>query len=412
MIKIINVSIVDIRDGEIRPNMEILVRDDRILKISKEISFNEKIIDGCGGWVIPGLIDMHVHLGSSKNDLDLYLKKGVTTIRNMAGIEGFSILRYLAGTRTFNHLKLKRKIERGEILGPRIITSGHPIEGENSLFPSFIMKRFVTEEKAVKEVKRQKIKGYDFIKIYSGISKDIFYEVIKAAKELGLKVCGHTPFDLSVEEISRAGISCIEHIHGLVYPFRPNLNPSSHSYNRIFDTLKRNSTWICPTLIAYKRTGDEKGEKDYMNEEDFVAIEKRVQKSSKTLNRAFIKSLKKKELKPHCYYYDDIKKAVKSLNDRGVGILAGTDTGIPYISPGFALIKEISLLHDAGLSRLEALQCATYNPAKYLCLLNSLGTIEEGKKADIVILKENPLKDLKSLNNPFVVISNGKVVNL
>lgn len=401
-------TIIDVNSGNRIEGFDIEIIDRNIARIERNItSSKEEVVDCSGKYIIPGLTDMHTHLGPSKKDLEMYLKCGVTSIRNMIGIEKFDFRRYLSGTRVFNHLKLRNEVEKGSIKGPTIYTAGPLIDGEDSNFPDFLFKKITTKDEAEKEVRRQKKLGYEFIKIYPSINKEVFYSILQEAENLGLKVCGHIPYEVGIIDAIKAGLYIPEHLHGVVYPLKPELNPDN--LEDIAETLLEQKTWICPTLIAWKRMGNKEKNQDYENEEEFKKLSPTVKFNMRLLNKMAIKKVEDEGLKPQHRYLPRLKEFISKVKKSG-RVLAGTDSFLPYVIPGYALLREIINLTEAGLTNLEALQSATINPAKCLEVDDKTGSISVGKVADLVVLNADPLEDISNIKRADTVIKYGKVV--
>ena len=416
---ITNVTIIDATGAPAQSEMTVLITENRITKIGKEqrlkVAENAQVIDGSGKFLIPGLWDMYAHLGEKKDSWDLFIANGVTSIRVMLGFPDFH--------------EWRKEISAGELIGPRMIIASRLAEGPTpgrSDRPVFIHnegegRQFV--RKAMKE-------GADFIKIGTYLPRGAYFAIVDEAKKQGIPVAGHVPLSVSAVEVSDAGQQSIDHSYGVFIPcsskeeeFRkrlmelvPTLNARLKLYEEIdyseqkavelFAHLIKNGTFVCPTLAVWSELSF-RGREEVANDPRLKFV------SSSKVDRwsQIAIELEKEELmaslKTYCQKSLDI---VGALSRAGVEVLAGTDNGMPYCIAGFCLHDELALFVRAGLSPLEALRTATYNPAKFFGKLDSMGTIEQGKVADLVLLDANPLEDIRNTQKIAAVVVGGKIL--
>ena len=367
-----------------------------------------KVIEANSMYAMPGLINMHTHLGDNKDDLLLYLVNGVTTIRNMWGYENWRLKHWLLGLRVFKHLELKRKISKGEIIGPRIYTAGAIIDGSKPFLPKSLPLCSVNKLTNIKDIIKTQInKGYDFIKIYHMLSKQNFEDIIRIAKEHNIPVAGHVPDSVGIKRVLESGIKSIEHLYGFINPYQPQLNIKKENIKKLANLAAINEVWNCPTLIAHQRLANIKRQADFENENQMNYVSKRNKKAMRFLIKASNKLYQKKNVKGNHEYMNDLYHVIKVLKSEGAGILLGTDKAVPYVVAGFSEHLEMKLLSKAGLSNYEVIKSATVNAAKCLNKLTELGTLQVGKKADLVITKHNPLTNLKTIFNHHGVVKDG-----
>jgi imidazolonepropionase-like amidohydrolase len=293
----------------------------------------------------------------------------------------------------------------------------------------------------VREIKKE---GADFVKVYSFLPRDEYFAIADEAKKQGLTFAGHVPFGVSVEEASESGQKSIEHLTGIgdsysnhadelhklaaedlaemIASGKPSLAGGSHvaasglsvldSYSAekcavVFARFKKNSTWVCPTLALF-RTMAMADDPSLVNDDRVKYMPRQLRESwdPKTnylftmaaMNRSYIKKQ---------YQYD--LDLVAALDKADVGIIAGTDTSNPYSMPGFSLLDELAHYVEAGLAPMAALQTATRNPARFLGKEKDMGTIEQGKIADLVLLEANPLEDIRNTKKIASVVFEGKL---
>jgi hypothetical protein len=279
-------------------------------------------------------------------------------------------------------------------------------------------------------------KGVDFIKIYDELTPEAYRGITDEANQLNLDFAGHVPLTIKSSEASNASQKSIEHCCDfnlfiecseledemrikIIEMFRMreqgNMNALSFEMLEVFDSikcqniyelLKQNNTWFVPTLrvmeVIYPDAIDWKEHPNikYMPKDELNYFVNEWD----TIIRKFWGPF-------HPKVEERRRSIVSDMNETGVGLLAGSDAGELGLIYGFSLHEELLSLQNAGLTPLEALQTATLNPAKYQNATDSLGTIETGKLADLVLLNANPLVDVHHTQNIEAVFSNGQYLN-
>ena len=411
MIFIKNIHILSMKNKKIDENQSVVIREGVIEAIGKDLPMPAAfctIIDGSGQYVMPGLINMHVHLGDNPNDLLLYLVNGITTIRNMWGYERFKLGHYFFGTRVFDHLKLKKDIEDGLAEGPNIYTAGPLLDGENPFFPKFMYLHALKDTKQIEKIiKSQAKKGYDFLKIYSKLSLENFDDIMEISKKYALPVVGHVPDAVDLEHAIKLKIHSMEHLYGFMNPYYPEKNLGNEQILKMAGFAASGNVWNCPTLIANERLANIDRQAEFEDEEQMDYISLKNKKAMRILIRESDKVFTKAgNVGPH-EYMEQLFHIIGCLKREGAGILMGTDKSVPYVVAGFSGHKEMQLLSQAGMSNFEVLKSATIDAAKCLYKDKELGTIEPGKKADLILSRSNPLEDLCAVSNHAGVIKSG-----
>jgi imidazolonepropionase-like amidohydrolase len=225
--------------------------------------------------------------------------------------------------------------------------------------------------------------------------------LIEEAKHLNLPVEGHVPTSITAAEASNAGQKSIEHFTGL-----DEAKSDINKAKVLFRILKNNHTWHCPTLIM-RHNYALLNNSSLSDDPRLKYVKPRWKTRWLRMNRdsqnwTAIDLANRRET----IRLED--KLVGEVQRAGIGILAGTDDGNPFVFPGFSLHDELALLVNAGLSPMQALQTATLNPAKFFNRLDSLGTVEKGKLADLVILDANPLEDIHNTQRINAAVVNGR----
>lgn len=412
MILIKNVNILTMTDSKVSRNQSILIRDGIIEAIGSSsplLEDNATLIDGSGKYVMPGLINMHTHLGDNQDDLMLYLVNGVTTIRNMWGYEGIRFTNWLFGTRVFNHLKLKKEVEKGIVEGPNIYTAGPMLDGNPPIFPKYMYLHALKDKKQVQEIiKKQANQGYDFIKIYHALSKQNFDDVIEIARDYDIPVAGHVPDSVGIRHVLESKVQSIEHLYGFINPYRPELNIKKEDIKKIAFLAATNHVWNCPTLIANERLANYDRQQEFEDEEQMQYLSNNNKKAMRILLKASERLYSKRGVQGNHKYMEDFYYIIEQLKNEGAGIILGTDKAVSYVVAGFSEHIEMRLLRQAGLSNYEVIQAATINAAKCLKKEKEIGTIEKGKKADLILMQDNPLKDLQAIQRHLGVVKAGR----
>jgi imidazolonepropionase-like amidohydrolase len=395
-----HVNVVPMDSERIISNQSVVIRDGRISQIAPDgtipVQDGGTVIDGAGAYMLPGLADMHVH--STADDFPLFLANAVTTIREMNGSP--------------DHLKWRHEIASGEMLGPHLYVSSPLLAGAKQRYRHIIISNPADARKTVQDLAKQ---GYDFIKVYDGLSRDAYDEIVKTANEAGIPVVGHIPHDVGLQHAIESKQKSIEHTEQIEYATASVSNPiSAQQAESIADEISRAGIWVTPTLASQEalcRQGTT-WFADRLTKPEMKFVD------SDTM--AWWSSLKKghngSDARPNEEFSSPVGRAffvsqlglVKALEQKHTHLLAGTDTPNPLMVPGFSLHQELRNLRAAGLTNFEVLQTTTTNPAAYLGTSAQTGSISVGKLADIILVKQNPLESLDTLRDPIGVMLSGK----
>lgn len=393
-----NVNIIPMDHDTILYNKMVYIKEGVIKNIADKIKIKGiETIDAENMFMTPGLIDMHVHVWD-KYELGLYLSHGVTTIRNVWGMP--------------MHLRLKKEINNGSLLAPIFLTSGPKLTG-----PEFIGDdnlQLKSPEEARNKVISYKKSGYDFIKTYYGLPEDIFNAIIEQARISEMDIVAHPSQKVPYSFHFNPQIITIEHAEDIVQqPLQYKLD-SVQLDQVITEFSTSQHTSFCPTLIVYYNIFNMLQNEDILSSSlvDYINPAIKMLDSKTQFERW--NTIKKEDAsiverigEQHKFHLYIIKK----MNDAGINVVCGTDAGIGVTSPGFSVYQELELYKKAGLSNFEVLQTATVNASKTHKILNNLGTIENGKMANLIILEKNPLKDLSTMKEPEMVFIKGRRLN-
>jgi hypothetical protein len=419
------VNIVDVEKGTIIKNANVLIRDTAIAAITTKQSGlkADTVIDGKNRYLIPGLWDMHVHIGSDSLIFPLLLSNGITGVRDMFADIG-------------SIHKWKKNIANGNTDGPQIIAAGPIVDGPKPIWPNSVAVKDAAEgQRAVDSLKN--ILHTDFIKVYSLLPREAYFAIAEEAKKQHITFAGHVPMQVTAVEAARAGQKSQEHLFGLLEAasdsadyymqvlqgkiadsnLKKPLNSKQfllRTYNakklqQELQEIKKYDSWICPTItVNYSMNSNDTTRKNdprlqylprffvnYWNSASDARSKTRTPETVQILEKDFNIRL----------------QLIKPIFDAGIPILAGTDFPNPYCLPGFGLHDELQWLVKAGLTPAQALQTATINPARYLELQNKYGTVSAGKIADLILLDENPLTNISNTQKIQTVFVHGKVLN-
>jgi len=373
-----NVQILSMESGEALSADALVVRDGVVEWLGSGSPPNAedlRTIDGRGGWVMPGLIDMHVHL-ADREELDLYLLNGVTSVVNLSGQP--------------LHLEMRREVDAGTLRGPRIYTAGRTIDGDPPRNPRFIGLGDPAMADAL--VGEQIDEGYDFIKIYDLIEQEAYEAAVEAARSRSIPVVGHIPKAFGLEP-TLTGHDLIAHAEEYYYTFFDN-TPDRERIAEAARLTADAGVAVCPNTGFIDAIIQQAEEIDavmawpevrYLPAASYVSW---LAENNRYTQRPPEWLARIKVMHPF------LLELTKGLHEAGVQILVGTDASVPGGVPGFALRREIESLEQAGLSRLDALRAATIEPASWLAEhlgdLSVSGEIAVGKRADLVVLAEDP----------------------
>lgn len=433
-----NINIVDVVTGEIAEDQFVLIEQSRITKIdSTNIATSEDVllIDGTGKFLIPGLWDMHTHSNQHSEWFHhpLYIANGVTGVRDMSGQLNKKDS-YWVGSQ--ERLQWNKDLENNTRVTPRyVLQSSYQMDGEKAIpkdAPDFFKLQKPSQVDSLLQFYKKE--NVDFIKVYQQLPKNTYKTLALRAPKYGLHLAGHKPMFLSLEDAVNLGQRSFE--HGRVFLFEcfsetdSLKNPKnwkryfSKSKAKIvqeFDSLyakklmrlmqEKNAYWT-PTLqtLKFEANAHKNGFTNNENLKYITKIRKKLwwkydtdQNKEKNLEREGISIAEQ--------FFEASKKQVAMANKIGVPIMAGTDVTDSFVFPGFSLHDELYELTASGLTNLEALQTATIVPATFSNLVEDYGTIEIGKKADLVVLNKNPLEDIKNTKEINSTLLNGVYYN-
>lgn len=385
-----DVAVLTMNDRVIRPGQFVLMHKGRIVSVGDAPPPDASrftVIDGRGLTLMPGLIDMHTHI-FDRSDLANYLASGVTTVRNMMGMP--------------MHLKWRAETASGALPGPRLVTASPTLNG-GDFAPFHVFPASPAEARAA--VRRYRACGYDFIKVYDGVSADVFAAIVAEARSLGVDIAGHLPRAVPLAAVLSAKMVSIEHAEE-IYTTLLRDDGTEARLDGIVEQLAGSRTALVPTLIAYRN----------------------LQLANENPTR-FLASVDSARINPVVRFFSDravadivaagkpdriarkmrlMTELTRRLYARSGAVLLGTDTGPAFTVAGRSLHDEIALNAAVGVDSYALLYSATRAPAEVLHLGAEIGVVAPGARAELILVAGDPLKDLGVLRRPRGVFMNGR----
>lgn len=399
-----NVNVIPMtEEGLILENKTVLIENGRISSILDDANIkfgpNTQVIDGTDKYLIPGLAEMHGHVPPThppanapsyfdedyvKSTLFLYVSAGITTVRGMLGYD--------------RQLELKDKVASGEYIGPNLYLAG----------PSFNGNSVDSPVQAQDKVQQQVEEGWDLLKIHPGLTLDEYNAMAEAANELGIRFGGHVPEDVGIERALEAGQETMDHIDGYVAYLQSFEGAELES--RMADIIQKSveaGVWMVPTQALWETiigAGDYETMMAY-DELKFIPQAVRNNYNAFVQNNVYNNAnLDLDEAKEH---HQLRQRLLGEMNEAGVRILMGTDAPQLFSVPGFSIHRELPYMKDAGMTNYEILFSGTNAVGEYFSNEDQFGTIEEGMRADLILMEDNPLRDLDAIRDHSGVMVNG-----
>lgn len=405
-----NVRVLSMESDEILENQTIIVEDGRISWVGNSADapdYDSATVVTGEYYVMPGLAEMHAHIPSSERGdeymeavLGLYLSQGITTIRGMLGEE--------------YHLELQESAAAGEIISPRIFTSG----------PSFSGNSVNSPDQARQMVRDQYEKGYDLLKFHPGLALEEFEAISEEANNLGIEFSGHISYEVGLERSLEAGMGTIDHLDRymeylagdaaaredppIIY-FGYDLTPHADQ-SKIDEAAQMTAeagVWNVPTNTLLVNVFSP----DYTTDDminwpgmDFID-ESTVDGWADYVNQ--IRSGEDYDEEQARNFLEIRNNLTFALHENGAGLMLGADAPQIFNPPGFSAHRELAILVEAGLSPFEALKTGTVNVGIYLDEENLTGKIAPGFRADLIFLSSNPLESIPFRSQIEGVMSGG-----
>jgi len=417
VLAITNVSVIPMDRERVLPHETVILREGRIAAMGPfdrvAIPADAQRVDGSGRFLIPGLVDAHVHydeedpavhprVDTINRELSaLFLAAGVTTVMNLCGSRG--------------NLELRDSIARGDVAGPRMFTS-----------PPCLDDSTMSEAQGDSAATASKAAGYDFLKVYSFLSATGFRGIMAGAHRAHIPVVGHIPVRVGLQPMLDAGAVGIVHAEEFLYnaPFRLQYGETGagsmrldvHEIPGVAHAVHQAHVTVTPTLVAYTTIIEEATNLDSVLASPAMKLVSRDVKVSRGWDRADNTRARRLSTpnalaKLHAGLMFQ-RELVRAFQDSGIALLAGTDAGgsIPMV-PGWSLHDELLDLVRAGLTPYQALRAGTATAGEFFVRnfhAQPSGVVAPGARADLVLLDSNPLADIRNTRRIRGVVVRGK----
>jgi imidazolonepropionase-like amidohydrolase len=388
------VNVVDVIEGRIVPNATVTIAGVTITSVTPNgtAPAGARVVDGQGTFLMPGLWDMHAHMEASGEPwLPLYVANGVTGIRDM-------------GSQLDLILKMREATSSARVLGPRIVAAGPILDDAPGDWPFRMRVRTAEEGKAA--VQLLKRRGVDLIKVHNHTPRDAYFAIADEARRQHLPLAGHVPLKVTVEEAIEAGQHDIEHFSESRVWMQCSGGASYHAdrCRSLFALLATRRIWQTPTLLAASELATIGTPASSVPADQLPYATKSVRAMWAGVQGMFatpdVVRMFRQRAETAAVVTNDMARA-------GVGILAGCDSMIA----GFCVHDELAAMVRGGMSPLAALQAATVNPARYLNLSETAGSVAPGRRADLVLVDANPLADIGNVRRVRAVVVAGRFLD-
>jgi imidazolonepropionase-like amidohydrolase len=396
---ITDITVIDVEKGVTVPGQTVIVVGDRIEKIEAQgklgIPDGAEIINGHGLYLMPGLVDAHVHYLEAPIFGRLMIANGVLLVRDM-GMPNEYIL------------PLRDELNRGETLGPEMIATGAILDGNPPQIPPISIGIQAPEQGRV-AVRKQADAGVDMIKVYSALDKDVFLAIVDEAQKLGLKVVGHVPDSIYIEDAAAAGMRSSEHWFGFDKVIARLLGePVKFTFTGLgsdagymlrlgevdpqalqdfYQRLQASGLTVVPTVVTFKNWPNV----DTLDASSLPNGEYISQNLLSTWKSQWAGQTEFPDL-----FWQNWVQMVMEMNKAGIPLMVGTDLMCPGLIPGFSVHEEMAIWQEAGIPAADVLRSATLVLAQFMGLGERLGSVSVGKAASMVLVRANPLEDIRN----------------
>lgn len=405
---LVGVNVIPIAPAGILSNQTVLVENGKIRALGPQATIaippGAEIIPLQGKYLLPGFADMHVHLADQR-DLLIFLKHGITQVRNMAHSPNWARLVGFPDVR-----ELREQVKNQQLWGPKIFACGEILDGSPA--QNGLNRAIATRSDAIAAVKETVEAGFDCVKVYNRLSRENFDQIVETAHAYKIPVMGHVPVVVGIDRALEAKMASIEHLNAYVENFAGYYRIPADQLEAYGRKTAQAGVFNCPTLVMWDH---------HPPYGDFspVAHDPRFKELPPYLRSLWYGSV------PELYkvtYADPFsypshllalsKRMVKALSTAGSPLVIGTDANLTGVYPGSSALREMELFAEAGIPPEGILQAATLNAARLLKQEHESGSVSVGKQADFVVLNANPLEDIRNVRQTAGVFVQGRWLSL
>jgi hypothetical protein len=373
----------------------VIVEGDRIVTVgpSRAVTLPEGAlrIDATGKFLMPGLGEMHGHNpppGSSDTYIEnvyfLYIANGVTTVRSMLGWPG--------------QLELREKVRKGELAGPTLLLAG----------PSFNGQSVPSPQSAEARVRQQKAEGWDLLKVHPGVRREVYDAMARTARAVNIEFSGHIPSDVGLSHAIASGQTTVDHLDGYIEQLQAEDVPVDRAkLDDIVRLTREGGTWVVPTMVLWETII---GAADLSRMLAYPELRYMPADEVERWRTGYERSLAARgfDRQRARQIAENRRTLLKALSEGGVKILFGTDAPQVFSVPGFSVHRELAAMAEAGMSNLAILQSATKNVGEYLATTDRFGLVAPGHRADLLLLEDDPLSDVRHVSRRAGVMVRGR----
>jgi hypothetical protein len=385
-------NVISMVNEQVLADQTVYVDNGIIVNIEPTTSFPQNqdfIIDATSMYLLPGLTDSHTHI-YYEEDLPLYISNGITSVLNMGSPSSI--------------LSFRDRIKKQELIGPTIYASAF-VDGAGDR--GWVER---SPEEVPADIEQIKSVGWDFVKVYNSLKTDVFQKVVDESKVRSLAVIGHGVRQPGMEYILTHGQVMIAHMEEYLYTYFQNQLDESMIPAAAMLT-KQTGAFVTPNLSAYEKIVLQLGNgplyMQWMKQAEMAYVSSKWKDQWNASNTFLTDS---RDLHPQ---FEFLKKVTLQFHQAGIPLLVGTDSPyIPGLLPGYSIHDDLRILTECGLTNYEAIASATSNPGIFMKKFTSeplsFGTIEVGNRADLLLLKNNPLSDINNLKKQVGVMAQGR----
>ena len=410
-IAFVNANVLPMDAERVLEGRTVVIADGRIAAIgpSAEVGPADgvEIIDAAGGYLLPGLAEMHGHLPTprmtdrdARNLLFLYIANGVTTVRGMQGHP--------------SQFGLRARVDSGAVVGPRLLLGSVSINGRDVSTP----------EEAEQLVREYQVQGYDLIKMLEGVSVETYDAAVRTAAEVGIPLAGHVPDRVGLRRALAAGQASIDHLDNYIEALIPDdelpgewpaivglggllASVDESRLPEVVNATVEAGAWVVPTMVlwetgifAARPAADVEAERPEVRYMPPETVDGWRQSVAGSLARGDVETNRQ---------IAELRRAVLlALYEGGANIALGTDSPQTFSVPGFSAHRELRYYVELGMTPYDALAIGTRKPAEYFGAAEEFGTVAVGRSADLILLTADPLADIANTERRAGVMVRGR----